>query len=1306
MHHLHKKRHLIHHHAHRLSPLLLFLLSAGIVLLRVLTLSQSTEMRDRAQDLSATQSAQVATPSAKLTDISASGSAIPTQNKYYDASLREGTFVSYHEDDFVAKTAKNRYFLISGERQVELAETSELQSLRNGTQIQIDGQIGTSGIMELTSSPRVISTRDVSTQELISGTRKVAVILLNFPDAPLETTPTVSSANTHLRGQLHDYMNETSFGKVNLTGDSYGWFTATIGKTCELFNIGNEAVKVADPSVNFSQYQHLMVVFPKDVCTFAGIGYVGFALSYTTNEGTIPLYTTAVPTDYFELRSTSHEIGHNFGARHSNGWECGSLTDGPNCTSTGYANHYETMGGNLPFHFGGNHKELFGWLPTTSVMNVTTDGTYAIRPIESATTLPQVLKIKRDAKTSYYVENRVATGFDTGLPTGAVNGAVIKIAPTIISSGDSHIIDSSPGTSTSSYVDFSDAAFPLGKSLFDANQGLIIKPISKSNGELKVEVYHIEPPTLLSPTNGATNILTRTPKFDWQDVIGSDTRYTLQASTVPSFASTLINTTVTTSEFTPTVPLSEGVTIYWRVRSVYPGAVSAWSSTFSFVSANPPTAPTLKTPATNTLTQTQINTLTWAAATLPSPAHYELQISTQTGMSFEDAIIHRSPDIAAPTLAYTTPSLTRGTAYYWRVRAVTGRGEQGPWSTIFALKIAPDKPTLISPGNGSTSVPSTNPTFDWNDVTRASNYYIQLSLYPTMASPFKATLTGGPTSSWRSPTAIAEGKKIYWRVYAVSAVGNGAYSDIFSFTSADGPTAPVATTPANNTLLKTTTAQLGWKPSTSPAANTYALQVSTTTGVTFESGIVDENLIIPGTSTTYTTRTLPMGTIYYWRVRGISSTGVSGPWSAILSFKISLDEPNLVAPASGSIASSTRPVFDWSDVTGSTHYVLQRSLDGVTFTNLSPLVTTSAYTPTADLLPKGGVIYWRVISYSAAFGYSAPSQERTLTLANPPSIPIASSPVNNAVLPGYQTTLTWKAVTGIGTATPDHYHVQVATDRTFTTIVDEKTNVPLTPTTVSYQTKILAQGTKHYWRVRSVNSLGQYSLWSTPWGFTTKTRIAKLGSKTLAPATNSQSLLFTHSFTGTDRLVVVAASYRSTSGAAGKIEAVTFGSSSLRPIRRDQHQEYVSELWYLDPLQVPFGTSGTVTVRFVGSTDSHQVTAMTFTDVDPLNPIRKNSSGAITGVGNGADPSPYTGAGNGSLTVPTAVSELQMVTHTTYTSTNTVTLGTGQTLIRKTAFGNSYSSLSTKPGSSAAPFTWTSTKNWPWAASGISIVGK
>ncbi|MEW6029461.1 MAG: InlB B-repeat-containing protein [Chloroflexota bacterium] len=288
------------------------------------------------------------------------------------------------------------------------------------------------------------------------------------------------------------------------------------------------------------------------------------------------------------------------------------------------------------------------------------------------------------------------------------------------------------------------------------------------------------PPTLLAPSD-AEILLNKRPTFDWDDVAGA-TSYTIQISTAQNFMPVKINATVTTSTFTPTINLMADTLYYWRVRTNAVNGPSVFSEVWSFTTGNPPSTPALVAPANNALLTDYTPLLNWSNSTLPAGTtfdHYQLQIATDA--AFASLVVDANVgagDITASEYSPTT-DLAANTKFYWRVRAVNSDLEYSAWSVSRYFRTVLLPPTLVTPADLDI-LSGPLPTFDWEDVTGASSYTIQVSRNPTftqlVVNRTVATSTYTPVSNL--PLNIT----LYWRVRTNGPNGPSLWSEVRSFT--------------------------------------------------------------------------------------------------------------------------------------------------------------------------------------------------------------------------------------------------------------------------------------------------------------------------------------------------------------------------------------------------------------------------------------------------------------------------------------------------------------------------------------------
>ena len=182
-------------------------------------------------------------------------------------------------------------------------------------------------------------------------------------------------------------------------------------------------------------------------------------------------------------------------------------------------------------------------------------------------------------------------------------------------------------------------------------------------------------PTLSLPSNGSSTC-DSTPYFDWSSVSGA-TSYHIQVDDNSSFSSPVINTTTSSSSYTPSSGLASG-TYFWRVQASNACGYGGWSSTWSVTIQTTPAAPTLSSPSNGSSTCDQTPTFNWNAVS--GATSYNVQVDNDAG--FGSPVI----DTTTGGTSYTPgTSLPAGT-YYWRVRASTACG-YGGWSSTWSVNV-------------------------------------------------------------------------------------------------------------------------------------------------------------------------------------------------------------------------------------------------------------------------------------------------------------------------------------------------------------------------------------------------------------------------------------------------------------------------------------------------------------------------------------------------------------------------------------------------------------------------------------------
>ncbi len=564
------------------------------------------------------------------------------------------------------------------------------------------------------------------------------------------------------------------------------------------------------------------------------------------------------------------------------------------------------------------------------------------------------------------------------------------------------------------------------------------------------------------------------------------TSYTVQVSSDSAFTTTVVNQV--TKETSVAVPsLAQNTPWYWRVNAANGSMTSPWSAVGTLVTpAQPPSTPTLASPANATCVTALAPSLSWS--TSAGAVSYTVQVSTD--VAFSAPTVNQS---VAGT-SFTAPALSSGVTYYWRVNAVNTAGTSS-WSSIwsFSTPVPPAAPVLSSPATGTTTS-TTAPTLAWGTSSGATSYTIQVSTVTTFATTVASQSVSAV--SWTA-SSLANTTTYYWRVNAANAAGTSSWSSVWSFTTPapTAPAAPVLLSPTNGATTETNPT-LAWN--AFAGATSYTVQVSPFS--TFSRQVMSEST----TDTSFAiTEALQTTATYYWRVNATNAAGTSS-WSSVWSFVTSeygvmgarrtlsvlsrsvpavsaprrfmlLSQPPsapiLMSPANYAAVNTQTPVLSWSGSAGAAFYTVQVSTDTHFRASIVMSCTTTATSLTTPVLDSADSYYWRVCATSD--GGVSDWSSRAFTVSCPSQLPPAlSTPANGSTISGLTATptLRWNAVRG-----SSFYSIQVSTVSSFaTTVVNRVVSGP------SYTTPALVAATVYYWRVSAA-----HSTWSAVWWFTT-----------------------------------------------------------------------------------------------------------------------------------------------------------------------------------------------------------------------------
>ena len=442
--------------------------------------------------------------------------------------------------------------------------------------------------------------------------------------------------------------------------------------------------------------------------------------------------------------------------------------------------------------------------------------------------------------------------------------------------------------------------------------------------------------------------------------------------------------------------------------------------TASFASDIPGTA-TLLSP-TGTITD-NTPTYTWNAAS--NSTSYYLWVNDSTGNKIQKWYTAAEVGCASGTGTCSVTPVTQVIGSCWWWIQTSNSASYGPLSTPLSFTVnppaPPPAPTPVSP---SGTIVTTTPTYTWNAVPTASDYYLWVSDSSgvKIQTWYTATQAGCGTGTGNcsvTPVTTLNPGVGQWWVQARNAVGSSPWSAGMSFTIQIPLVAATPLTPAEGSTITTGTPTYTW--TAIPAATWYYLSSDDPTGnrnlqwyISSAAGCGSGT----GNCSVTPSTTLSSGACR-WKVQTWNSSSGYGPWSPQISFTVNVPEPRatLVSPT-GTIVTAT-PTYVWNAVSESTWY--QISVDNTTGNKIRQWYTaaqancgsgTGDCSVTPSTAVAAGAATWKAQTWvnGGAGPWSIP-MPFTVNVPAPPQPPVAP----NLISPSGMMTATtppylWNAV--------------------------------------------------------------------------------------------------------------------------------------------------------------------------------------------------------------------------------------------------------------------------------------------------------
>lgn len=360
-------------------------------------------------------------------------------------------------------------------------------------------------------------------------------------------------------------------------------------------------------------------------------------------------------------------------------------------------------------------------------------------------------------------------------------------------------------------------------------------------------------PDLVSPANNASGIFPDVT-LDWSAVTGQlGLYYEVQLSRTDDFASPVIFTTELTSYKMEDLFFAQDY--FWRVRAIDNTATSDWSVVRKFTVIN---TVNIRRPNENAINVAPNVAIIWTDI---------------TGVDFVDFQLDTTSNFNSPLMTITTvvnkapsqanaSSLHFGMKYYLRMRGHHA-ADTSEWTEARSFTVTNTFALKTPTSNEDNVVPDV--AFEWTKIDGLLKYQLMISQDPDMASYDVYNVAANLTKL--SPDTLLFGTTYYWRMAAIHA-SDTLLSEIRSFSTINNV---VLTSPSNGATNVELQPTLIWE----TMSGLVSFQLDIANNASFEghySYYIDNGgfneFKVP-------IHVLDSATVYYWRVRAISSRDTS-----------------------------------------------------------------------------------------------------------------------------------------------------------------------------------------------------------------------------------------------------------------------------------------------------------------------------------------------------------------------------------------------------------------------------------------------
>lgn len=557
--------------------------------------------------------------------------------------------------------------------------------------------------------------------------------------------------------------------------------------------------------------------------------------------------------------------------------------------------------------------------------------------------------------------------------------------------------------------------------------------------------------------------------------------------------------------------------------------------------AQPFDRPTLKTPDNEYITNDNTPYFSWENITGENILKFHLVIDNDSNFADGENFYYNSNliDNFDNFDTHSENALPEG-IWYWKVRAENANGP-GPWSGVRWLKVDVTSPTVQI---------SVNTAMVFDNYVGADNFVVTATFSENMDNTITPTITFTPDVSldtlenvvfaWTVDNSVCtwtydvddEGVENLGVDVTISGGKDLAGNDQVDNTGENmfsvdtlAPVAPTLVSPENNENTNDNTPNLDWG-TVSDASLPVLYRVHVSDNSQFPYDNVDSGWI---SDDNYITSELAES-VWYWRVHAKDNAGNVGDKSASRSFRVDITAPvapTLVSPDNGAQTADSTPTLSWNVVNDNSlpvTYDLQVDDDSDFSTPTENVSGLTDYSYATSSLADG-TWYWRVRARDNA-GNAGNWSSRLFTVdTTAQAAPALTAPANGAFTNDSTPTFDYGSISGASS-----YTLQYTTDSGFT-----QNLTTISSTATDYiPTAALADGT-WYWRVRTVDAVGNIGGWSSTWSFTIDTVTPTV---TISPSLEATPTATGWTLTTTDSSIEISGSVTDATGVTVKIDDV------------------------------------------------------------------------------------------------------------------------------------------------------------------------